>query len=99
MTTEREVGMPGRWEGGFKREGDVCIPMADSHYCMAETNTTLCSKKLSSSQKKGASPRDPRDVHTYKLMRTLSRLSLLWAEDVWTHRTGYLQPHELAPSS
>ena len=24
-----------------QKGGDVCIPMADSHYCMAETNTTL----------------------------------------------------------
>ena len=32
------------WVGGVREVqegGDVCIPMADSHYCMAETNTTL----------------------------------------------------------
>ena len=32
------------WDGvgrRFKRKGDMCILMADSHCCMAEPNTTL----------------------------------------------------------
>ena len=31
------------WEEGgrFKRERDICIPMADSCCCMAETNTMV----------------------------------------------------------
>ena len=31
------------WEvgGKLKREGDICMPMADSYLCMAETNTIL----------------------------------------------------------
>ena len=33
------------WDGGLGREvqegGDIYIPMADSHCCMAETNTTF----------------------------------------------------------
>ena len=28
---------------GVQEGGDMCIPMADSHGCMAETNTTLSS--------------------------------------------------------
>ena len=35
-----EGGM-GRGKGGMWEGGDVCIPAADSHCCMAETNTTL----------------------------------------------------------
>ena len=34
------VGGGEGWEGGHKG-GDMCIPMADSHCCMAETTTTL----------------------------------------------------------
>ena len=36
----REMG----WEDGRREAqqgGDICILMADSHYCIAETNTTL----------------------------------------------------------
>ena len=32
------------WDGvgrRFKRKGDICILVADSHCCMAEPNTTL----------------------------------------------------------
>ena len=32
----RGVGQGGRWKGG-----DICIPVADSCGCMAETNTIL----------------------------------------------------------
>jgi len=32
----RGVGLGGRWEGG-----NICIPMADPRWCMAETNTIL----------------------------------------------------------
>ena len=27
--------------GEFQEGGDMCIPLADSRFCMAETNTTL----------------------------------------------------------
>ena len=35
------VGWSGGWEGGLREREDICIPMADSHWCMAETNTML----------------------------------------------------------
>ena len=36
-------GMGWLWEvgGRFKREGDMCVPVADSCWCMLETSTTL----------------------------------------------------------
>ena len=34
----RGMGWCGEWEGG-SRGGDTYILMADSHFCMAETNT------------------------------------------------------------
>ena len=38
LSQPREVG----WGGRDIQEGrDTCIPMADSYWCMAETNTTL----------------------------------------------------------
>ena len=36
----RGVGWGGRWEGG-PQGGDICIPMTDSCWYMAETNTIL----------------------------------------------------------
>ena len=30
------------WDwGGVRAGGDICVPVADSHCCTAETNTTL----------------------------------------------------------
>ena len=36
----RGLGLGGRWEEGL-RGRDICVPMADSCWCMAETNTVL----------------------------------------------------------
>ena len=39
-----ELGCGGRlvwWEGAQEGGEDICILMAESHCCMAETNTTL----------------------------------------------------------
>ena len=37
----RRVGWGGRWEEGSRGRRHIYIPMADSCWCMAETNTTL----------------------------------------------------------
>ena len=37
----RGVGWGGVLGGEIQEGGDICILMADSHCCMAETNTTL----------------------------------------------------------
>ena len=42
----RGVGWSGRWERG-SRGRDICISMADSCWCMTETNTILWSNYLS----------------------------------------------------
>ena len=36
----RGMGWGGRWEG-FQEGGDICIPRADSYWCMAETTMIL----------------------------------------------------------
>ena len=38
----RGVGWGGRWEGGSK-EGDICIPMADSCWGLTDNNKILWS--------------------------------------------------------
>ena len=37
----RGVGWGGGLGGEIQEGGDICILMADSHRCVAETNTTL----------------------------------------------------------
>ena len=41
----RGVGWGGRWEG-VPKGGDICIPVTDSCWCMAESNTTFQSNYL-----------------------------------------------------
>ena len=40
------LGQPRAWDGGrggweAHEGGNMCVPLADSHWCVAETNTTL----------------------------------------------------------
>ena len=85
--------MGGRCEGGSRGRG--CMYTYGWFTLLYGRNQHNTVKQLSSNWKTKRS--FPWRCPYVWVMRTLSRLPLLWAEDVWAHRTGYLQPLRLAP--